>query len=552
LQSLAIFQKSTYRNRQKNKSKLVKKKTLKFLLTLASVAAMSANYAVDVIYPGCPIPPQECVCDVLPDIYNYGVMFGAVGCETKKIIFSGLIQTDYQFIVVDDRVPNIADPSEVNNFLMRRVRFGVEADLGNNWRGVIVTDFAGKDTQNVYTSNGDAFATNPGITQLTFSGSAGGINYSDAGTVPPNAPLTMTTDYKHGIFGLYKAYIEKYCAGNFFRAGYKKVNFVREENVEDYDLKTIERSVATEFFNGTNASSSTGVASGGPLDFGERHVGLFVDGMYNNFGYGAALVNGYVGTKACSDPWDNELGIYGNLYYFNEFNCMDIELGVNAGYQPKGNGNTLQFNVFGANDTPQPWSLNRGGIWAVNPYITVNWNGWSLLAEVIGSKVEHGAVDGITDAKPIGVNVIPTYMWNDCFEIVFRGSYLDTDYRGVRMSNVVPCAPDTFNLNISNDAGDWITIPGGDLYNRANAWYIGFNYYIANRTVKFSAGYEFIRFKDRHSGLGKQITYQGQPQAVLDPGGFGTPTSVAGLGIPPHNNSRSCNNIFRARLQLVF
>jgi len=513
----------------------VKKKTLKFLLTLASVAAMSANYAVDVIYPGCPIPPQECVCDVLPDIYNYGVMFGTVGCETKKIIFSGLIQTDYQFIVVDDRVPDIADPSEVNNFLMRRVRFGVEADLGNNWRGVIVTDFAGKETQNVYTSNGD---------RRSFS--TGGINNSPVLANPANGPLTMTTDNKHGIFGLYKAYIEYYCAGNFFRAGYKKVNFVREENVEDYDLKTIERSIATEFFNGTNASSSSNVTSGGPLDFGERHVGLFVDGMYKNFGYGAALVNGYIGAKACSDPWDNELGIYGNLYYVNEFNCMDVEIGVNGGFQPKGNGDALQFNAFSL------WGLKRGSIWAVNPYITVNWNGWSLLAEIIGAKVQHGAVDGITDAKPIGLNVIPTYMWNDCFELVFRASYLDTDYRGVRISNVVPCAPDTFDLaTINVGEGNFDAIPCGDLYNKANAWYVGFNYYMMNRAVKFSAGYEFIRFKDRHSGAYQNLIYKGILVFPLSTDGFTTP-KVSSVTGQQFQNNKTYNHIFRARLQLVF
>jgi hypothetical protein len=76
----------------------------KLLWTSASLIILNVGIA-DVIYPGCPIPPQpDCICDVLPDVYNYGVMFGAVGCETKKIVFSGLIQTDYQFISVDDRV----------------------------------------------------------------------------------------------------------------------------------------------------------------------------------------------------------------------------------------------------------------------------------------------------------------------------------------------------------------------------------------------------------------------------------------------------------------
>lgn len=509
------------------------KKTLKFLGLFFSLVALNTATAAD-IYPGCPIPPQKCVCDVLPDIYNYGVMFGAVGCETRKIIFSGLIQTDYQFIDIDDRKQNNPDPTEVNNFLMRRVRFGVEADLGNNWKGVIVTDFAGKETKNVYTGNRTG--------EDGFSGLINNSTETQQLARLTNPPLTRTTDYKHGIFGLYKAYIEYYCAGNFFRAGYKKVNFVREENVEDYDLKTIERSVATEFFNGTNSSSSTGTTSGGPLDFGERHVGLFVDGMYNHFGYGAALVNGYMGAKACSDPWDNELGIYGNLYYTNDFNCMDIEIGVNAGYQPKGNGDFLQIN------TPLAWKLQRGNIWAVNPYITINWNGWSLLAEVMAAKVQKGGVDGITDAKPVGVNVIPSYMWNDSLELVFRGSYIDTDHRGLRISNVVPCAPDTFDLALGTQTRINFSLPGGDLYNKANAWYFGFNYYMLSHAIKFSAGYEFIRFKDRSSGSVTPDLQIGDN--VVSTASFTNPSPSAAN--PIHQNNKTYAHIFRARLQLVF
>lgn len=520
----------------------MKEKTSKFLLALAGVAAISASASAGSTYPGCPVPAaQECVCDVLPDLNNYGVMFGAKGCETKKIVFSGLIQTDFQYLDVDDRMAGTVDPEATTNFLMRRVRFGIDADLGNNWRGVIAADFAGKQTQNVYTSNGNATAD---------GGWAGGIN---EGTLPsnndqftPNGPITMTTNHKHGLFGLYEAYIEKYCSGNHFIVGYKKVRFMREENVPDEELKTIERSIATTYFNGTDSSSSAGVLSGGPLDFGRQHVGVFVDGLYNHFGYGAALVNGFQGTKYRSDIWDNELGIYANIYYLSEFNCMDLEIGLNGGYQQKGNGEFLRFNANSA------WLAKRGSIWSLNPYVTVGWNGWTLLAEFSGAKAQRGSINGLDDAKPFGINGVLTYMWNDCFELVFRGSYLDTDDRGFRLSNVYTGTHDTTALSgITGKSkpgvpGTGITaLPAGDLYNKANAWYFGFNYYMANRAVKFSAGYEFIRLKERCSGLTEEKTVDGQTVRVFAKSSFTTPTAAAG-------NEKAYAHLFKARLQLVF
>lgn len=211
-----------------------------------------------------------------------------------------------------------------------------------------------------------------------------------------------------------------------------------------------------------------------------------------------------------------------------------------------------------------PGDPARGEIWAVNPYLTINWRDWSLLAEVIGGRVVKGATDGVTDANPIGLNFIPTYMWNDSLEFVFRASYIDTNKRGLRISTVVPCAPDTTDLAIgdSNDFFGRFILPAGDLYNKANAWYAGINYYMANRAVKFSAGYEFIRFKDRQSGLFKTIRLQGdQPSglgvfAALDPNGFHMPSppdQFSPLGtVLLHKNEKTYVHTFRARLQLVF
>jgi len=443
-------------------------------------------------YPGCPIPckPCEYCCEPLPDLYNYGVQFGTVGCQTQRLIFSGLIQTQYQFIHVNDKTPQTIfstdfPPTDVNNFLMRRVRLGFEADLGECWKGVIVFDFAGKN-------------------------------------ISPNTNETITTNNKHGIFGLYNAYIEKYYCNVFLRAGYKKVNFIYEENIEDYDLKTIERSIATNFFDET---MTVNPGSGGGLGFGAQHVGIFVDSSYKGFSLGGALINGYQGTSVSSSTFftngtNNELGYFAYASYETTCNCVDIEIGCNVGFKPKGNNLTLSDTIF----------HTRGSIFGWNPYIVANWNCFYCMAEIIGAKVEKGGIDGITDADPIGSNLLLSYTWR-CLEFVGRLSYLNTDRRGTQISTIIN--------NSSNTVDNPI---GVDIYNKAFSAYGGINYYMLNGAIKFSAGYEYAKLKDRHSGLLN-------PNGTFSVNGFTEPfTSNNG----PFSNAKSYVHSVRAQLQLVF
>jgi len=500
----------------------MKTRILIVLTALAEVCSLNAK-AAEIIYPGCPVPPpEECVCDVLPDIYNYGLMFGAVGCETRKIIFSGFIQTDYQFIDVQNRteqfVPvtfmhkkdlkgekiqglvEVNDPSEVNNFAMRRVRLTTQAILGDNWSGLIELDFTSKDH---------------------------GLRFNSPSTV---VDTIITTPNKHGIFGIADAYIEKYCANQFFRAGHRKVRFGYEELIPDYELKNIERSIASQYFSEPIQPSPL---SGSPLGFDSRYVGIFWDGFYQGFNYGASLVNGFQGTDSCSDITNNELGIFGGIGYMATFGCLDLEIGVNVGYLPKGNSRTLLLPnaaPVGVDDgIPAPLAITdgvgiRASIAGVNPYLSFSWNnafyGW---IEILAARVQKGQDNGLTTANPIGVTIAPSYMWNDCLELAFRASFLDTDFRGVRISNVIHCAPDT--TIFADDVGPFFA---GDVYNKAREFYIGFNYYWLNRAMMFSAGYEWAQFRDRGISLA------------------GTPISNSFQGAKTNVHQ------VRARLQLVF
>ena len=91
-----------------------------------------------------------------------------------------------------------------------------------------------------------------------------------------------------------------------------------------------------------------------------------------------------------------------------------------------------------------------------------------------------------------------------------------------------------------------------EISDTTNAWYAGFNYYMMNRAVKFSAGYEFIRFEDRHSGNFQTLIYNGTEVFPLNINGFTTSTVSSVDPSQTHQNNKTHIHIFRARLQLVF
>lgn len=432
-------------------------KKRKEIMLLAALGVASVGYSADTVYPGCPVVEPDCPCDyTLPDMNNYGVMFGVKGCETDKLVFSGLLAVDSQYIFVDDKSPD-HNPSDVNNARIRFARVRFDAELGEGWSGRIVMDFSGKKTK---------------------------YQYTNTNTVEKQ---TMTTNWCHGIFGLHEAFVQKYCSGNYFQAGFKKVKFGRENIEPAADLKAIERSIANNFFNGIEQFNPF---SGSPLGVGDRYVGLHMNGQYDHVFYSASLVNGYQCADSCSNETNNELAVFAGIGFETDFNCWDIEIGLNAGHKPKG---MRKFRT----ENPSALGLGeRAQLTALNPYAVIGWNKWDLMMDFFWAKIEKGqAITNANtpgDATPYGISVMPSYMYDEHWEFVGRFSYIDTDYHGVRISNVVECAPDTFRANTVNSA-----FVGGDVYNIATSLYGGINYYLMNKAIKFSLGYEWTQFKDR-------------------------------------------------------
>ena len=71
---------------------------------------------------------------------------------------------------------------------------------------------------------------------------------------------------------------------------------------------------------------------------------------------------------------------------------------------------------------------------------------------------------------PYGWFVQPTVYFNETIEFVFRYQRLDSDNRGVNLSDVVRSAPASSNMNLFNE------------------YYVGANWYIRGQDMKFQLG----------------------------------------------------------------
>lgn len=513
------------------------------------------------------------------DLDNCNVRYCGKECETKKLTFGGLIQVDYDYVRTDDRAigilvvgtddaiiatrgTDVKDPFETGHFQMRRVRLGVDADLGNCWYGRVDLDLRAKCErecgQDTAFSTGSANSNNPN----NFNQDLVGVDLT-ACESPCGDPITeqslgdSVTSYVNGnacnqslsnkFFTLNEAYIEKIYEGNSFKVGYKKVNFGAEENTHAAHLKAIERSIATNYFTGFMGRlpcRPDAQCGDSRIGVGNRHVGIFMDGEYHSFGYGLAVTNGFQGLGK-SSKFANEIGLYGNLYYDTCITGFNVQLGVNVAYQPEGNTNWQRTqgrlvalsNQLGAGllgNINHPVSPNRSSVIAWNPYVNLAWHDFTVMAEFLGARVQNGQINVsnqiTSNATPLGYNILATYMYDENWELVGRYSSLDSDERGVRIANVVPDA--------QNVVGRLPAVPT-NIFNESDAFYVGLNYYLKNKAVKFSVGYEHLAFKGRWGNTG------------FVPFAGGNPDFNTGEGKMFAGDKAKIDAV-RARVQLVF
>ena len=295
----------------------------------------------------------------------------------------------------------------VNHLFARRVRLGVKAGLGANW----------------YTD----------------------LNYEFGAQVIDK----MVLGYQSDIGGMPAD----------FNFGIRKVNLGFEENNSSGSLKAIERSGVTRYFVETNNGRRLGAA--------KYRMGAYYDvnlaaraGKTQGWFYGLAVTNpenpdGTAGAISAGNSLTNELAYWVDGGYSGKTDSLSYRLGVAGGYLRSQGGRQLaedsDVKVFSA-------------------YAEAKVGEFTLMGEFLSADVEDGLGAG-GDASPWGAWIQPSFKVSDKVELVARASYLDSDGRGVRVSDGVRSAPAVLT-------GDNLT-----------EMYLGFTYFIVGSDLTFQLGY---------------------------------------------------------------
>lgn len=498
------------------------------LSILFAVSAMGASFAIagpakDGMSPLCGGPAEPC-----PD---GPAVFVAKGSETRRITIGGHIKTEYQFVDVGDSLrPKRFEPEEYNNFKMKNIRLSVNAELCEGWSGFMNLDFAGDCKTSYKRALSSAQGDNPTYATANVTGDGTGQEYLDIqDNCTCKSKCCMYVD---------QAYIQKVWLDATFRFGYQKVNFGAEENTPDEHLKTIERSVATHFFTNlgrrvvagnTTGASNTGTANDSTVPtgvrftgqrLGGRHTGIYAAGQVGAFHYSGALTSGYQGLCCTNSDLNNSFNAYASMAFEFGIDCVDFLVGVNGAFSDKGT------------------NLNAGrnlNVWAVNPYAFLNYDRLSVMFEAFYGSVQKSVITiAGGDANPWGVNLIPTFMLNDNWELVGRFSFVNSDKMGMTIDESFGCAPD---LAFPKSNGNGPTyISSLVVFEKVYSGYIGMNYYMLDGAVKASLGLEQVKYKNRF--IGAVNPNNGSASTA---GTFDTPSSCGAK-----------LNVVRASLQFLF
>jgi len=379
--------------------------------------------------------------------------------NVKGLKIEGMVQSQMDWLSTKDKATNASNPPAEAQFFVRRAYLGAVLDMGNGWGGEILFDFA-------------AGAQAPTGTL------AGGGNAAQ--NLFEKLIITKKLDDWNGTATV----------------GYQKVHFMQEEYTSSAEVKTIERSIMSRYFDEAYTANSNG-----RLGFANRHNGIFWDGTIplsddkkNGIVYGGAFVTGIQNSSGYTAVGGlNKFGawLYAG-YDSKEDENLTYQLGINYGVSPDGN------SVNGAAAAP----INQSNtIWGYNPYLRVTYNkAFQLDAEFAQAMIDNGRVNGAvaatqtySRAEPYGFTITPSYKINDEWEVVAKYGYLNTDGRGTAIGSVVRNGSPT---NVSIAPAPFYNV----LYNDAQQFYVGLNWYIVKNAVKFMIGYEYTEFSNRQQG----------------------------------------------------
>ncbi|MDR0536100.1 MAG: OprO/OprP family phosphate-selective porin [Puniceicoccales bacterium] len=344
----------------------------------------------------------------------------AKGKVTQSLTFSGRLQVQYNGFS-----DNVDGNSPTSHVFLRRVYFGVDASLPKDFSASLNYDFAASSFDKLFISWNPKLGANP-LSHLSLD------------------------------------------------VGLRKVNLGLEETTSSGSLESIERSAATRYF----AEDFNGRRLGGA----SYRIGVFLDGNKSaasgksaGFFYGAAITNPErVGTvTSIGDAVTNTVALWGNLG-FTQMLGKEAKFtgGMGAGIIP-GQGGVYK-DAAGATKTSENDDLVVESI-----YGTLTAGKFTLKAEVLVSMSEndtiaYGANKGKKqDTNAWGFWIQPSFRVIDELEVVARYSYLDSDGRGIKLSDGVRNAPSAKSATAK----------------ALHEWYCGLNYYIIGNDVKLQLGY---------------------------------------------------------------
>lgn len=253
---------------------------------------------------------------------------------------------------------------------------------------------------------------------------------------------------------------------NTFDIGLRKVNVCYEERYTSGNLRAIERTPVTRYFVEAN--------NGRRLGAGSYRVGMFLDGKKGMFTYSASVTNperadNFTLASDAGNGGNNSLAYWGNVGINGKFSGGTYIAGVGAGFMPD-QGGPSNTN-FGKGFDLKVYSL----------YSDITFGRFSLMAEYLTAQVDAG-VNATRDATPKGFYITPSFMITEKIEAVAQYSWLDSDGRGVSLSDGIRSAPSGGTMNKMSEA------------------YLGGNYYFKGNDLKFQLGLVYGKSKDTVTG----------------------------------------------------
>jgi len=289
----------------------------------------------------------------------------------------------------------------------------------------------------------------------------------------------LNYDFANSSFD--QAFIEwKKSAQFILDVGFRKAPIGLDEwDTSSGSLKAIERSPATRYFVESN--------NGRRLGAGSYLTGVYVGGEKDGVFYNVAITNPerdeFSSLNGNSDPGvqgsgtsaNNNLAYWGNAGYKGKVNETTYKVGASVGYLPDQGG-----LVLGKGNNLTVYSL----------YGVVTSGNFDLEGEYFGSNNQNGAT-ATTSAKATAFWIQPAYKFTSTLEGVVRYTYVDSDGRGVSLSDGTRLAP------------------SGGTMDKMSEWYTGGTYYIKGNDVKFQIGYIHAESKDTVTGASAKATSDG-------------------------------------------